>query len=505
MNNNEKSRTKDRRSGVGGPLYGRFAVSDKKNTPGLALSISLGFTLLFLAFLPPGIYSIDGNSMLAVAESLVVNHDVSVPQGLGSVGSDGRVYSNWYPLLSLLSLPFVAVAYLCSHLLNLPFHYLAAIFASLIQVPLTAATAGLVALLALELGATRCGAWLAALSFSLGTIALVYVRTFFAEPLLAFLITFSLYLVFRSTPRAIFASGFMTALAVLAKPTGIVAGPILSAYLLAKHDVPRWRAFVPFGGSIVGFLLYATYNYVRFGKPLQFGQPWIFSLSSLPSGLAGLLASPGWGIIWYCPLLLLSILGFRLAVRSKVVEALAIVAVFAGFLLLHSFYVNWSAGWSWGPRYLVPVIPCLCSLTGLLRERGRKALIVVSLAGFLINAPTLFGFYERYFAELNEQNILPGNETAWSLPLAPFLHAWPAAIRQAKDASHHNVRDLFAQRGEPSQRIGDSRALRIIALWWWVLPIAHIPRWIGLVLSAVLISGALVILVRSTPEFDSIV
>jgi hypothetical protein len=486
-------------------LYGRFAVSDKKNTPGLALSISLGFTLLFLAFLPPGIYSIDGNSMLAVAESLVVNHDVSVPQGLGSVGSDGRVYSNWYPLLSLLSLPFVAVAYLCSHLLNLPFHYLAAIFASLIQVPLTAATAGLVALLALELGATRCGAWLAALSFSLGTIALVYVRTFFAEPLLAFLITFSLYLVFRSTPRAIFASGFMTALAVLAKPTGIVAGPILSAYLLAKHDVPRWRAFVPFGGSIVGFLLYVTYNQVRFGKPLQFGQPWIFSPSSFPAGLAGLLASPGWGIIWYCPLLLLSIFGFRLAVRSKVVEALAIVAVFAGFLLLHSFYVNWSAGWSWGPRYLVPVIPCLCSLTGLLRERGRKALIVLTIAGCVINAPTLFGFYERYFAELNEQNIPPGNETAWSLPLAPFLHGWPAAIRQAKDASHHNVRDLFAQRGEPSQRIGDSRALRIIALWWWVLPIAHIPRWIGLVLSAVLISGALVILVRSTPEFDSIV
>src|SRR6516162_1907498 len=84
-----------------------LCFSDKKSTPALALSVSLGFALFFLAFLPPGIYSIDGNSMLAVAESLVLNHDVSVPNGLGSVGSDGRVYSNWYPLLSLLSLPFV--------------------------------------------------------------------------------------------------------------------------------------------------------------------------------------------------------------------------------------------------------------------------------------------------------------------------------------------------------------------------------------------------------------
>src|SRR6516164_1340320 len=119
-------------------LINLLCLFDKKNTLAIALSVSLGLALLFLAFLPPGIYSIDGNSMLAVAESLVVNHDVTVPPGLGSVGSDGRFYSNWYPLLSFLSLPFVAVAYLCSHLLNLPFHYLAAIFASLIQVPLTA-------------------------------------------------------------------------------------------------------------------------------------------------------------------------------------------------------------------------------------------------------------------------------------------------------------------------------------------------------------------------------
>ena len=97
-------------------------------------------------------------------------------------------------------------------------------------------------------------------------------------------------------------------------------------------------------------------------------------------------------------------------------------------------------------------------------------------------------------------HISPGDEIAWSLPLAPFLHAWPAAIRQAKDASRHDVRELFAQRGEPSQQIRDSRALRIVALWWWVLPIAHIPRWFGFIVSAVLVSAALLVLVRSAPS-----
>jgi hypothetical protein len=464
----------------------------------LGLSLSLGFALFFLAFLPPGIYSIDGNSMLAVSESLVVNHDVSVPPGLGLQGADGRVYSAWYPLLSFLAVPTVALAFVCSHFLNLPFHYLAAVFSSIIQVPLTAVTAGLVVLLSLELGATRRGAWLAAVSFAIGTIALVYARTFFAEPLLAFLVTFSLYLVFRLTPRAILVSGFLTALAVLAKPTGIIVGPILSAYLLAKGG-HRWKALVPIGGSIVGFILYATYNQIRFGNPLQFGQPLAFSLTSLPFGLAGLLVSPGWGLIWYCPVLFLSIFGFRLAVRSKLFESLTIVAVFSAFLLLHSFWMAWFAGWGWGPRYLVPAIPSLCSFAGLLAGRGRKALIVLSLVGFLINAPTLVGFYERYFAELSEQGIAPGNQTAWSVPLAPLLHGWPAAIRQISDARHYDVRELFAQRGQPSQRIADSRSLRIVALWWWVLPVARIPRWMGLLLSVILVGASLFVLGKSIP------
>jgi hypothetical protein len=476
-----------------------FTLRYPQNSFRLAFSISLGFALFFLAFLPPGIYSIDGNSMLAVAESLVTNHDVSVPPGLGSVGADGRTYSNWYPLLSLLCLPLVAAARLCIHFVHLPFHYLAAVFAMLVQVPLTAATAGLVALLSLQLGATQRGAWLAAISFSLSTIALVYVRTFFAEPLLAFLFALGIYTAFRLTPRAILVCTSLTALAVLAKPTGILIGPILSAYLLAKH-VPRWRALLPFAGSLCGFLLYAVYNQLRFHNPLQFGQPWMFSLSSLPSGLLGLLASPGWGLVWYCPPLLLAVIGFRLALRSKFWEASTIGGIFAAFILLHSFYTNWPAGWGWGPRYLVPVIPGLCALTGLLTGKARKALIVLSLAGFLINAPTLFGFYERYFAELQERNITPDATIAWSLPLAPFLHGWPAAVRQAQDASQHDVRDLFAQRGDPSQRIGDSRALRVVALWWWVLPIARIPRWIGFFVSVILVGAGLLVLIRSAPR-----
>ena len=48
----------------------------------LAWGLALGTGLIYLAFLPPGIYSLDANSMLAVAESVVARHNLTVPVGL---------------------------------------------------------------------------------------------------------------------------------------------------------------------------------------------------------------------------------------------------------------------------------------------------------------------------------------------------------------------------------------------------------------------------------------
>jgi len=50
---------------------------------GGSYSYFLGTWFIYIAFLSPGIYSIDGYSMLAVADSLVTHHNVSVPEDWG--------------------------------------------------------------------------------------------------------------------------------------------------------------------------------------------------------------------------------------------------------------------------------------------------------------------------------------------------------------------------------------------------------------------------------------
>lgn len=436
--------------------------------------------------------------MLAVAESLVEHHSLVVPAGLGMAGRGGNVYSSWYPLISFLAVPFVAVGVALAHWFHLPTHFVAAVCALVLPALSSGATAPLVALLALRLGSTRRGAWLAAVSYALGTIALVYARTFFADPLLALLTVEGLCLALAGTRRQVLGGTGCAALAVLAKPTGIVLGPIFSAYLLAKRR-PVATSLLPFCGSIAGLAVYGIYNYFRFENPVSFfGHPYAFSLATFPVAMVGLLVSPGRGLAWYCPPIVLAVVGLRRAMRSKPLETLAIVGVFLGYLSIDSPWTFWDGGWSWGPRYLLPALPGLAALVGLLEGKWAKALLVLTAAGFFVNAPALVTFYERYYAEANEQRIA---ETAliWSPREAPLLHVWGSASRQVHDAATHDVRELFRERSGPAQTIETSRALRVVAVWWWVLPVAHISRWLGAAVALTLVVIGVILLSLSFP------
>jgi hypothetical protein len=456
------------------------------------ITLAWGVFLIYLAFLPPGVYSIDGNSMLAVADSLVVRHNMTVTAELGTIGRNGQSYSNWYPLQSFLAIPFVYLGVLSSHAFHLPTHYVEALFALILPALETAGTVPFVYLIAESVGSAPLGAWLAAVAYAFGTIAMVTARDFFADPLIAFLIAGSLYFVFEDNiPLAAALSG----LAVLAKPTGILVGLILSVYLLMKR--PSWQSVIPAIGSGIGLACYCAYNFYRFGNLFTFGHSWsYFSLSFIPQGVAGLLVSPGGGLIWFCPCAALAVVAFRRA--GKRPEALVIVATFTAFVLLHAFWSASLGGWDWGPRLLLPTLPGVVALTGVMTGKWQKALALLAAAGFLTTAPTLVSFYERYYAEANENGVSHIDLT-WLPSDSPLVHIWPAAIRQIQDARKQDVKELFRERGAPATTIASSRALRIVAVWWWLLPIAHIPRLAGLIISILLINLGVYLIAATYP------
>ncbi|HWX27062.1 MAG TPA: glycosyltransferase family 39 protein [Steroidobacteraceae bacterium] len=445
-----------------------------------ALAVGSGTTLFYLAFLSPVIYAIDGISMLAVTESLLTHGSVAVPKALGIEGLGGLYYSKWYPLLSFLVLPQVALGMTLAHLMHLPPHFMAGSFALILPPVLIGATTSVVVMLAARLGASQRGSIVAAIGFAFGTVALVYAREFFAEPLLALITAVAIYHELGNQRERKMVA-IWTALAVLAKPTGVVLGPILAIHAVLRDRSVR-SAVAPLVGMTTGLGIYFFYNYIRFGEVLTFGMSGAYGLLNLPAGAAGLLASPGRGLIWYCPVVLaLAGLSARLWKR---LDVLPIVLVALGYLGIYGVWSDWTGGWCWGPRYLLPALPGLMALCGLLEGQWRKLLVVLTILAFVVNAPTLVSYYQRLYAEELAAQEEPD---LWSLSRAPFVRIWGSTWREIGDARRTDVRLMVQHAGEgDNSEASSERTFRIVAVWWWMLPMAHIPRAVGAAVAALL-------------------
>lgn len=461
----------------------------------LASGLGVGTALIYLAFLPPAIHSIDGHSMLAVAESLVTRLDFSVPAELGRPGMGNRYYSPWSPLLSVIVTPFVAAGLRLAPLVNLPGHYVAAVFALMLQALLTGATAALIALLAVRLGSDKENACLAALGYAFGTMAMAYARTFYAEPLLALLTLASVYFVIGTTRTELVCCGTAAGLCVLAKAPGVIVGPVLALHVLLKDRSFR-RATAPLLGTTAGVFLYLVYNHLRFGNPLSSGMPWLFKTSVFVEGFLGHLISPGQGLLFYCPPVVLAIVGMHRGGTAKARESRLIAAVFAAYLILYSFWHTWEGySWTWGPRYLLPSLPGLMVLAALSGARWRRGFVLLVLVGFLGNSPTLVSPYERYYAEAKQQGVSVG-ASLWSPAQSPLANGWSVAARQVRDAWASDVTELVRRAGPPDE-LADAEMFRIITVWWWMLPAVGVPRWIGVVCAGGMITIGLMVIQRA--------
>ncbi|NJL85741.1 MAG: hypothetical protein HC886_06770 [Leptolyngbyaceae cyanobacterium SM1_1_3] len=282
-------------------------------------------------------------------------------------------------------------------------------------------------------------------------------------------------------------------LSIMAKPAGIVIGPVLAGYFLLKRYSLK-RVALPLLGTAMGVLLYMAYNYLRFGSIFSAGQSTSrFTLEGFIPRLVGLLLSPGagGGLFWYCPVTLLAGVGlWKLAKGDRLAEALAVLGMFSSYWILYSFWQF--GGWSWGPRFLVPTLPLLLAPTALLDARGRRWLLALAAVGFLVNVPTLLTFYQRYYAEASDAGKLVQALALWGNGLdAPLFNIWGAALRQLDVALSVDVRSVLNSAGTPpaAGNLLSADLMQVMAVWWWFLPAVGMPLWLGIVAALGLIAG----------------
>jgi hypothetical protein len=265
--------------------------------------------------------------------------------------------------------------------------------------------------------------------FVLATPAPVYARLFFSEALLTFCLLLGFRLFFTRRPAGIALGGLAIGWAVLTREGAAAALPAALALLVLARDRRERLAFAGYGmlGAALPISLLLWYNVYRFGHPLRHGYEGEGFTASLLEGVAGLLFSPGRGLLFYAPTVLLALPGARLLWRRDRALILTAGTLFAGYLLIYGRWWAWHGGWAWGPRFLVPTLPFLLLLAGeaMTQPAGRRAALALGLLGFLAQLPGVFTDHQKFHAELFVERGLPDVPNVWFRPeLSPILGQW---------------------------------------------------------------------------------
>jgi hypothetical protein len=302
----------------GSPGPGRLAVFPRR-----AIACAVGVTLAGLAagmLVSPLHSGHDTNIMMLVTQNLLTKGSFLVnPDGLRDRYSD-------YGLG--MSLVFI-VPYLLASLL----HQDAVSWMLLSMSVLFALTLAAVFWLTIGCGATRRQGVVTTLLVGFGTLLLPYVPTGLSELGVGLGIAVglaSLTAVPRDPKRAGAVAGAAAGLTALMRADSLLlVVPILAvgAWLL---DGRRRQALLAFGvGAAPWLLTVAAYNMLRYGAPWRLGYEGMTVFNHpLLAGLYGLLLSPGGGLVWYVPLVLVAMLGFPRALRgfpTLTVVALALI------------------------------------------------------------------------------------------------------------------------------------------------------------------------------------
>lgn len=416
--------------------------------------LSLALLIVYLLTYAGVTHSIDELAALTVTESLLVEQrwhtnqmawDQARIPPQNAPGLDGNLYSKKGLGLSLLALPLFALRQLWPTVGAVQ-------LALLLNSFLTAATAYLFYRLTVALHFSTTTAAIGALTLGLATPLWPYARTLFSESLAAFGLGVALLGAVgyrqaapdRSAAMPLFWCSCGLALLVLARSANaLLAAPFLLyiGYVSWHERVTRWpfrlryqelfALSLPLGGAVMLTLLY---NYARFHTWFTFPQA-AFETFSTPflTGLTGLLVSPGKGLLWYMPVVMLIFFGlpaWRKGGRRP--EYALAAALIVSTLLLYAKWYDWTGGRAWGPRLLVMTTPALLVLCLPRLDHLRSAdrfgrwwiggvlglSCLVQLLGVLLNFELL--------EAIQMQAGVSFEQLVWSLPHTPLLTYWPS-------------------------------------------------------------------------------
>lgn len=378
------------------------------------------------------------NSMLGLTMSVVDNHSLSIDQYVkgneDNAFFQGHYYSGFAPGSSFLAVPFY---FIFKPLINLIPEFLAVdsnqfrliLLNILASVLIASFFSALISVLVYKVSAdfSKNKKLRILLSFitSFGTLLFLYSTTFDGKIISAFFSFLAFYILFRVKRSKncklsyLFYAGLLLGFSVATEYSQFIALVLLSLYLLTF--LRDRKVFVFFAGILIPLVFLLVYHQVVFNNPLttpyahrasdyinsEYYKGFEVSLSNFYE----LLFSSFRGFFFYMPILILSFYGIYLGMKKFKSEMFLILFIFLGFLAYNALFASdlfRSAGCSFGPRHLIPVIPFLVLPLAFITSRFWKFLVYLaaSLSVIINLLPNLYGVTHLWTYKCMESNPL---------------------------------------------------------------------------------------------------
>lgn len=298
--------------------------------------------------------------------------------------------------------------------------------------PLVAAlSAVLLARLGTYLTGNRRAGIAAGACWAFGTIGWAHSKTFFTEPLAALLVLAAIDQLIRWNRAAMGTATWRAALIGiflgLANLTRVdspfftlgvgVSMLVLAVWKLLQDD--GWArehrrgpvVDLAIAGAIaVGcWIGLQSFNSLRFGPDLTSGyghqSEGVKFSTPLIVGLHGLFFSPGKGLFFFSPAIILGLWGWmRIAQGTRWIRTVMAISLIP-FLLAMAKWQNWDGGWCWGPRHIVQLhLPIMLgvaflwpTIDGFLRKLVVQAVIILGVGVQLFGTSQSSTDYYREF------------------------------------------------------------------------------------------------------------
>lgn len=249
---------------------------------------------------------------------------------------------------------------------------------------------------AVRLGYGRRGSLLLSLVFGFATMAWPDEQSVNEHTEVAFFLLMGWYFAYRyreqdAPPWYLYLAGMGIGGAFITRYQDAAVGFLGLAVYLLLRDARRPRLWervancVRVGMGLLPFvLLILLYNWIRFGSITQSGHHETTFGYAIWKGAAGLLISPGKGLLWYCPTIFLLAIAGPLFYRRFPAMLAGIAVMTVAIFTLYGYVTFWHGDPAWGPRYVYPIVPFLTLPLGELIRLVRRVPVVTLISALVI-------------------------------------------------------------------------------------------------------------------------